>query len=291
MITGQQYYSDQENYGSYQFYKLSDVIDSLMLEVQADTDSFLKGVDRFLMKKYAVAGLRDMAFSGAGDVHILEITIGTNLQFILPQNYVDYLRVSVIGRDCRLEVLDLNGRIHLGQAYLQDNSDKIIFDSDGEPIEVDGNNAFNKPHKVYEFGNRYGEYIRNDHYAHDYNINVDTSKFTRHGEFNIDKRRGIMMFSSNLAGRDIVIEYISDGIDEKVLDEKPITFHKYYKEALEDYIYHRAIARKRNVPFNEKQRANAKYKTSKHKAVLLMANLDPQRIARVMRLGFKPIKT
>ncbi|TSE11274.1 hypothetical protein [Aquimarina algiphila] len=291
MQTGQEYYSDPNNYGSYQFFPLTEVLDSLVLESQADTDSYLKNVDRFLLKKYAVAGLRDMAFSGQGDVIELEINIGDDLQFILPQDYVDYLKVSVISEDFHLETLDYNPSIHMGKAYLQDHEYDIIFDSEGAPINVDGNNTFRRGHKIYEFGNRYAEYLRHDHYAHDYNINADTSKFTRHGEFDIDQRRGVISFSSNLAGRDIVLQYLSDGLNEKAVKNQPITIHKYYKEPLENYIYYAAIRRKRNVPYNEKERAKREYKTNKHIAKVLMLNLDPQRIMRVMRSAFKPVKT
>jgi hypothetical protein len=52
------------------------------------------------------------------------------------------------------------------------------------------------------------------------------------------------MFSSDLADKNVVIEYVSDGLQNE-LWEQSITVHKYLRKALEDHIYYECIARKR----------------------------------------------
>ncbi|WP_062057386.1 hypothetical protein [Aquimarina longa] len=280
--TAEEYYTNKENHGNYQYIPISQVIDSISIEAESDNDSYLKGIPRHLFIKYAVDGVREMNFSGNGDTLGLELSIGDDLQMILPQDYVDYTEVFVIGEDCKLYLLDYNSSINSSPTYLQDHKYAIVFDSEGDEIELDGNNIYNKLYTRYEFAGNFYNYSKQS--------NIDTSKLSKHGEFLIDKKRGVIGFSSNLRGKNIVLRYISDGLQQKNIDGDKISVHKHLKNALEHYIYLRAIERRRNVPEREKQRANKKYKTAKHKAAILLKDINSHRIAKAMRSVFKPNK-
>src|SRR5690606_15052824 len=100
------------------------------------------------------------------------------------------------------------------------------------------------------------------------------------GEFTIDQRRGKILFSSDLSDTEVVIEYVSDGVQA---DESEITVHKYLKQTIENWVYYACIERKRNVPANEKQRALMRYKTTLHQAKVALSDFDMLRISRAMR--------
>lgn len=277
------YYSDENNHGNYQYVPISQMIDALTLEGEGDSDSYLKNVPRHLMIKYAIDGVRELSLGGNGDTLALELCVGGDLKFVLPQDFVDYLEVFVIVEH-KLYLLEFNSDIITAGTFLQNDNCGILFDDAGDALESDGNNAYNIPHKRYEYGGKYEEYCGGK-------TNIDTSKLSKHGEFKVDKRRGCMIFSSDMEDMDIVVRYVSDGLQQKNIDGEKITVHKYLITALEDYMYFRSIARKGNVPANEKHRANQKFKTSKHKASILLKDINPHRIAKAMRSQFKPLKS
>jgi hypothetical protein len=267
-----QYYENEDNYGGYQYVPISVIIDSMLLETQ-DDDSFLKGTKRSKIVYHAREGLRNLSMDVANDVLAFEITVPDSLYWALPQDYVNYVRISIVNLDSdggyRLYPLDINYNIHAAIGYLQDNDANLLFDDNGYILKADSTNAIAKPYKrfsVYNYGNM---------------PSLNASKLSKHGEFTIDERRGLIMFSSDLADKNVVIEYVSDGLQNE-LWEQSITVHKYLRKALEDHIYYECIARKRNVPFNEKYRANQKYKSSRHRAVLARADFDMLKISRIM---------
>ena len=278
--TPESYYSDEDLYGGYQYIPLGQIINAMVLEA-TDDDSYLKGTKRSKIIYHAKQGVRNLSQDVANDVLAFEITVPDSLVWALPQDYVNYVRVSVVVHDTvtgsyRLEPLDINYNIHAAIGYLQDDVADLLFDEDGYILQADSLNAVAKPYKRYS--------ISTNHTGNQ--PTLDTSRISRYGEFTIDERRGLFMFSSNLADEEIVIEYVSDGLSNE-LWETTVTVHKYLKEALEDYIYNECISRKRNVPNNEKYRANQKWKASRHRAVLKRADFDLLRIEKIMNSATK----
>lgn len=270
--TPEEYYSDEDLYGSYQYVTLKDIIDGILMEVESDDDHYLKNIKRALIIRHAKTAIREVTKQVANDVLAFEVTIPESLVWPLPQDYVNYVRISIVVYDdvtgsYRLQPLSINRRINIAIGYLQDNTGEILFDSDGNILQADSLNAIARPYKRFSFCE-----------------NTDSFNLAQWGEFNIDERRGIISFSSDLSNREVVIEYVSDGIQAE-LSESQITVHKYVRPVVEDFIYHACIERKRNVPANEKERANRRYKTTLHKAKLAMANFDFRQIARALRTG------
>ena len=279
-MTNEEYYSSEDNHGNYQYIGLGSIIDSLEMEKEGDNDSLLKGVPRHLLVKYALDGVRDLTNSGDGDEMELELEIGQNLQFITPPDFVDYLQVFVIGTNNELLLLEYNSKMNIAKSFLQDDEFNVVFDDLGKAIEVDGNNVYNEPS------------IRYQYFGRDFNTqtNINTSAISRNGDFKVDKRRGVIAFSSALAGRNIVLRYLSDGLQQHNIDNEKVTVNKHIKIALEDYIFWRAISRRKNTSQSATLTALNRFKTSRHKASILVKDISANRIARVMRGHFKPLK-
>lgn len=279
--TPEQYYDPaNESFGSYQYLKLSEVIDGFILDSH-DNQSYLHGLPRHLIVKHAKSALKDLHKDVATDIKALELTLGDDYMFPLPQDYVDYVRVSVVTANNTLEPLDINTTLNTAVTYLQDNEYKLIFDADGQVIEADGENLVNKPYKSFPVSMR----------GNGGKFQEDTSKLSKFGEFTIDQREGVMYFGTSLAGKDIVVEYVSDGMEWERLKETEISFHKHLLEALNDLIYFKCIERRMNVPSNEKYRAKNQFKASRHQAKIKAANFDYNAISRVWRKGMKWVKS
>lgn len=271
--TPQDYYENEELHGGYQYTSLKTIVDNMLLEAE-DDDSYIKNVKRSRIVNYAKQAIRTVTRQAANEVFAVEVTVPTSLSWVLPQDYVNYVRISVVITDkntgsLRLYPLDINRKINIATGYLQDDAGDLLFDHAGQILTADSSNGYAMPYKRYSFSS-------------EYQPTLDTSKLSKFGEFVIDEKRGTILFSSDLSEQEVVIEYVSDGLQAD-LSEDEITIHKYLRETVENWIYYSCIERKRNVPANEKQRALLRYKTTLHQANLALADFNLLQISRVLR--------
>jgi len=280
METPEEYYDNEASHGSYQFVPLKEVIDGLLTEAKLDPDNYLKNTNRALIIYHAKNGIKELTKSTAKATLKIEMTVGANSCIVMPQDYVDYVRISVVVVDHsgarRLEVLDINKNINTATGYLQDNKCEILFDNDGNILTADASNAYNIPYQKYEFCSSING-----------NAMLDTSKLCAYGEFSIDENNGKIIFSSNLIDKEVVVEYESDGLQWESFGEGDIKVHKYIEQALKDWTYYACIEKRVTVSNNEKDRALRRYKTTKHIAKKNRAGLDLNEISRQMRIKTK----
>ncbi len=273
-MTDQEYILNKEAHGAYQYVSLKTIIDNMILE-SLDDDSYLKNTARFRLLQYAKQGIRELTQEAANDILAFEITVPDNLVVVVPKDYVNWVRISLVTRDpitngFMLQPLNENRNINTAIGYLQDHKGDLLFDNNGMILTSDSSNAYAHPYKRYKVSDLSscgpGKFL-------------DTSKVSKYGEFVIDERKGKILFSSDLMDKEVVIEYISDGLQAE-LNEEEVTIHKDLQETLENWIYYACIERRRNVPANEKQRALLRYKTTLHQAKLDRLNIKLYEIIR-----------
>lgn len=267
--TPEQYYSDEQNFGSYQFVSLQEIIDGFWSEITGNDDHYLKGTKRSLLLRYAKNAIREVTRSNTSRRASFTITVPTSLSWPVPQDYVMYSSISLVELDqitgsYYLHPIDVSTELNTAIDYLQDNNGDLLFDNDGYILEAEGVNAFAQPYQRYRY--RSG----------------DASKLSGYGEVSIDTDRGLMAFSSDLSEKTIRIVYVTDGL-EASLSESEIMVHKYLRDTIETYIYHKGVERNRNVGRGEKIDAKIAYKTAKHQAKLAMMRIDLLQIARTLR--------
>ncbi|MGV6830319.1 MAG: hypothetical protein ACWA5P_01995 [bacterium] len=283
MAGAQAYYDDSSQHGNYQYISLDEIINTVVLETQND-DSLLKNVKRSTILAHAKRGVKELNKHTANDILAVEITVGDDLKVVLPQDYVNYVRVSLVTDDYKLVPLNINYNINVAQGYLQDHDYNLLFDNEGCVLTADASNAYNKPFKIFEFDNCE---IPIGHTTSYNNAGAawrtDTSKISRHGEFVIDERRGAIVFSSNLSGREIVLEYVSDGLQWQNIDSGDITVHKYISEALIAWIEYHCIRNKRHVTRYDKRDKLREYKTLLHQAKMQRAGVNMIEVEKALR--------
>lgn len=273
IVTPSEYYSDENRYGDYQFVFLKEVVDSIYLD-SMDSDSYLKNTSRTKIIAKVKEAIKKLSRAVKTQPLAYEITVPDHLTFELPQDYIDYRRVSVVvvGENGarRLFLLNRNKNIQTAIGYLQDDQSDLLFDEDGFILKADSSNAYSFPYQKYEFTEEGGQF------------SLDTSNFSEHGEFVIDPDRGMILFSSNLMDKEIVFEYDSDGLQANLTEDK-IKINKDLVECIKNWAYYACIETKRNVPKNEKDRALDRYKTTLHELKILKSDFDFSQINRVMR--------
>ena len=90
-VAAQEYYSSND-YGNYQFVSLTDIINQFML-VYVGEDKIIPKAKRLDVAFHAQRALAELSFDTFKSYKSQEISLPSNLQMILPQDYVNYTRI------------------------------------------------------------------------------------------------------------------------------------------------------------------------------------------------------
>jgi len=90
--TAQSYY-DGDDYGNYQFVSLTDIINQFML-IYVGEDKIIPKAKRLDVAFHAQRALAELSFDTFKSCKAQEITVPATLQMILPQDYVNYTKIS-----------------------------------------------------------------------------------------------------------------------------------------------------------------------------------------------------
>lgn len=281
--TNEEYYENQDNFGKYQYVPLSEVIKKMDAQAN-DSRTNLYGTNRSTIIMFAKEGVRELNKNVDQEKQAYEITVPDTLVWPLPQDYVSKLKIDLVIRDQNtgnFETVGLNHNkgMHVSMGLLQDDQWDLLYDDEGYTLEADSTNAVNQAYKANI--NYPGSPLGN-------NPTKDTSKFSTYGDYELVERRGIIVFSSELANKEVVIKYVSDGLQNELWNRE-VSIHKYTRAALEDYIYYHCIERLNNkiVSANEKERARRKWESSRHKSVMALADFDMASIVKKMNQATK----
>ncbi len=239
--TDLQYYGDSTNWGNNQFVKLSDVINNFYLFYVGD-DKVLSSVKRYDVIFHAKRALQELHYDALKDVRALELELDNDLQVEMPKDFVKLVRLSWVDERGRLHVIMQNDQSTIAKAYLQDSDYDILFNNDGEAIE-------GTPYledKMTELANQADDNSSSDsNLSHEFTggrFGLDTSRSNVNGTYRIDKNLGIIRFSSEVKGKHIIIEYITDGLSylgEDELQVNKLTEDFLYKQIAHQIVSHR----------------------------------------------------
>jgi len=128
---------------------------------------------------------------------------------------------------------------------------------------------------------------------------LDPQHAQANGSFYIDQNTGKIHFSSNIAGKTVILDYISDGLcgvdgSENRRSESNcseyIPVHKFAEEAMYKWISHAILASKVNTP----EYLVARYKRERFAAVrtakLRLSNIKLEEITQILRGKSKQLK-
>ena len=264
--------------------RISDVIDDFII-TQGD-DDFVSGASDSALRAFALRGLREMGFDMLKRVRSVKRTIDkTNNTVPLPDDFVDVIKIGVVGTDGLVYVFAENKNINMSQKYVSEAS--VVGPSDAESLEqrtdsktsTGGASEFiqdpvNDGFDSYIFRNfLYGNYegglygIGGAHHSGEYRINYDQNRIE---------------VDTSIGTDEVVIEYVAD----EARSEDP-TIHVYAEEALRQYIYYKLVERKASVPAQEKARARAEYFNELRRANSRLSNFTKQEALNVIRRNFR----
>lgn len=241
-MSSQTYYNDPSLYGKSQYVSLKDVVNNFML-MYVGADKLIDNAERYNVLFHAKRAVQELNYDTATNIKSLEVMVDDELRVILPEDYVNYVRISA-EVDGVLFKLSENSTINYAKKYQQSADGAFLFDIDGNLIEeqseldrirIEGDYLmYSGP--GYWYG-RYGYFFNGDWYF-GYRFGgfygVDTSEANENPKFVINKESGVINFSSGMAGSVVVIEYISDGLSNP--DPSKVFIHKFAEEFVYSYI-------------------------------------------------------
>jgi hypothetical protein len=286
----------QENYGSYAYTSLNDVINGFIATYVGE-HKLIGDVKRTDVIFHAKRGLQEFSYDTLKSVKSQELTIPPSLGVAIPQDYVNYTAISYI------DVLGVKHPIYPAnnlttspyEIPVQDSAGQPTQDAQGDNIEgtsitnarwATANDSLLNGNITMQDYWSYGSYLTgNPFYGQRYGNDPQNSQ--RNGWFNMNERDGTIAFSSNLKDRLIVLEYISDGLAYDLDSRIP----KMAEDALYAHILYSILAGRINQPEYVIQRLKRDRSAKLRNAKIRLSNIKLSEIVQVMRGKSKWIKS
>ena len=292
----------QENYGSYQYVKLGEIIDNYMVGYVGD-GKIIQTAKKSDVLFFAKRSLQEFSYDTLKSIKSQELTIPSSLSLPLPQDYVNYVNLSRIDSFGVKHPLYPNNNLTINpySNLVQDASGIPIQDNFGEDVDstsitVDRwKNADDKLINNKAFAQLFDD-IAYDLYADGlygsgpwnwgrlYGLDPQTSQYN--GWFGINEKYGTFTFSSNLINTLVVVEYISDGLAYDLDTKVP----KLAEEAMYMSISYNLLANRANTSEAIIARFKKDRRAALRNAKIRLSNIKLEEIVQVMRGKSKWIK-
>ena len=157
-------------------------------------------------------------------------------------------------------------------------------------------------HDHHDHHHYYSDHMSNNRYG------LDPQYAQANGSFYIDNTTGKIHFSSNLSGKTVILDYISDGLAQQIIPIIPrmsegvmgeTTYdtngfepliHKFAEEAMYKWLSHAILAGKANIPEYQVNRFKKERFAAVRTAKLRLSNIKLEEITQILRGKSKQIK-
>tara|TARA_B100001059_G_scaffold36991_1_gene29973 strand:- start:16 stop:1242 length:1227 start_codon:yes stop_codon:yes gene_type:complete len=290
----------EENYGNYSYIKVSELVTNFLVGYVGQ-GKIIQNVKRNDVIFHVKRALQEFSYDTLPSIKSQEATIPPNLSIPLPQDYVNYVKMSWVDQ--------LGVKHIIYPTTLTSNPDSLLpQDWQGIPVQdnfsedldatsltedrwakandrlINGNLNLNEINKGIYPGSWYGfgfEGILGERYG----LNPETSQ--RNGWFTMNHREGKISFSSNLRDALVIFEYISDGLAY----DQDMKVPKMAEEAIYAYVNHAVLSTKVNTPEYIVNRYKREKSAKLRNAKIRLSNIKLDEIVQVMRNKSKWIKS
>jgi|TARA_R100000030_G_scaffold9366_1_gene6419 hypothetical protein len=290
----------EENYGSYSYIKLGDIIDNFMVGYVGD-GKVIQTCKKSDVVFFAKRSLQEFSYDTLKSIKSQELTIPDSLSLVIPQDYVNYVSFDWI------DSLGVKHPIYPANNLTTDPYSTPLQDDDGIPTQDNlGENLEGTSQTIERWGDANtkllnGQWYRDyDYYGFAnpdlYSLNgpwnwgrlygIDPKLAQSNGWFGIDERDGKFTFSSNLRDKLIVVEYVSDGLAYDLDSRVP----KLVEDAMYKSILYNIVSVRANQPEGIVQRYKKDRYAALRNAKIRLSNIKLDEFIQVMRGKSKWIK-
>ena len=289
----------QNNYGGYSYVKLNDIINTF-IATYVGTGKLIPSVKRTDVIFHAKRGLQEFSYDTLKSIKSQEVTITPSLSMIIPQDYVNYVRLSwtdAYGIKHIIYPSD-NLTIKPTDVPLQTVNGDFIQDQYGSNTQGTSDTSRNWDNlnqrrlsggfDAYQNGveNYYGDGYMFGHQQLGMRYGALPETTQVNGYFTMNPARGTISFSSDMNGRTVVLEYISDGLAYDTDSKVP----KMAEEAMYMHIAYSILAGRSGVQEYVVQRFKKDRRAALRNAKIRLSDIKIGQIARIMRNKSKQIK-
>ena len=289
----------ENNYGGYAYTTLEDVITNFMIGY-VGAGKLIPSAKTTDVMFFAKRGLQEFSYDTLKSIRSQELNIPANLSIPLPQDYVNYVNVSWIDSlGVKHVIYPTTLTTNPYETPSQDTQGIAIQDNLGENINTTSitedrwatNNLeqvnaaqSNLTGMLLSDGLGYPGMYGDNYIGQRYGLQPETSQVN--GWFTINEKNGKMSFSSDLADKLIVLEYISDGLGY----DADMKIPKLAEEALYAHISHAIIASRINQPEYVVQRLKRERSAKLRNAKIRLSNIKLNEFVQIARGKSKWIK-
>ena len=284
----------QENWGSYAYTKLDDIINNFLV-AYVGAGKLIPSVKRTDLIFFAKRAMQEFSYDTLKSIKSQELNVPPSLSLPMPQDYVNYVKMSWVDNSgikhviypttltsnpYRNPVQDANGiptQDNFGNNTLGTSITEERWDSNG--IDRINNALKNDLSPIVDgLGNvqtRSGAY------------GLDPKIAQINGWFTINERQNTFSFSNDLVGRLIILEYVSDGLAYDLDTKVP----KMAEEAMYAYMSHAIMSTRSGQPEYVINRLSREKTAKLRNAKIRLSNIKLEEISQVMRGKSKWIKS
>ena len=284
----------QENWGSYAYTKLNDIINNFIV-AYVGAGKLIPSVKRTDVIFHAKRAMQEFSYDTLKSINSQELNIPSSLSVAIPQDYVNYVNIYwVDNQGVKHIIMPTQLTSNPYSVPIQDQQGIPTQDNFGNNIQGDSiteerwaNNNLKERNEIIDnslfgFGSFYGE----DGYGAGQLYGLDPQNANINGYFTINEREGKFSFSSDLVGKLIILEYISDGLSSNLHTRVP----KMAEEAMYAYISHAIIASRSNQPEYIVNRLKKEKSAKLRNTKIRLSNIKLNEIVQVLRGQSKWIK-
>ena len=275
-----------EQYGGYQFVSIKDMIDNFMVSYVGD-DKIITKAKKSDVAFHAQRGIQELNYDTIKSFKAQEIEIPPSLNMILPQDYVNYVKMSWKDDSGVERIIYPTRNTSNPLGILQDSEYRYLFDGDGKLHTSYNSNTWDSYSGSSNFSTDSNDTkTSNNEHVPDKRFGITPEYAQINGSFFIDNLKGVIYFSSNISSKIVTLKYISDGLGT----DSEMVVHKFAEEAMYKYMAHAILASKSQIPEYVVNRFKKERFAEIRKAKLRLSNLKPEELTQIMRNKSKQIK-
>ena len=285
--TNAEYYTGN-NYGSYIYISLDDIINNFIV-AYIGAGKLIPSAKRTDIMFHAKRGLQEFSYDTLKVIKSQELTIPPSLSLAIPQDYVNYVRLSwidnagakhiiyptrVTSNPTELPIQDNTGQPTQDQAGANLLSEQSLTEERWKDRSLTTDlqpDDYRIPRRDFLLGQRYG---------------LQPEEAQVNGMFTINERTGTFSFSSDLAGKLIILEYISDNLAYDADMKVP----KMAEQAMYMHIAYSILSGRAGIPEYIVNRFKKDRSSALRNAKIRLSNIKIEEIAQVFRNKSKWIK-
>jgi hypothetical protein len=297
-ISQYQYYENggaaptDANWGSYQYVSLYDIVNNFML-IYSGNHNLINNEERFKILFHAKRAIQELNYDAFKEIKVLELSVDDQLRYILPSDYVNWVRISV-EKNGVLHPLSQNIQTNWAKEYIQDNTGVILFDIDGnallaqesnldyqritgigQTIYLNGSSRFNGSYGY----NDNGVWYFSREVGARFGLNTETAN--ANATFSINQKGGVINFSSGMQNESVVLEYVSDGMENG--NDASVSVNKLFEEYIYAAIEFAILNSKFGVQEYVVSRARKRKTALLRNAKIRISNIHPGRLLMNLR--------